>query len=103
LIMYILLSVPILFILVTLVLGKITPNYDWKKDYISELSLGKYGWVQKLNLIICGVSTVGLCMLLAGKTNLFLIKLGWYLGSLMGILTTLEGIWDTDVKNSFIF
>jgi hypothetical protein len=97
---YILLSIPILFILVTLILGIITPNYNWKKDYVSELSLGKYGWIQKLNLIICGFSTVWLCMLLAGKTNLLLVKLGWYLGSLMGILTILEGIWDTDVKKS---
>lgn len=96
--MYVLLTAPILFILVTLILGIITPNYDWKKDYISELSLGKYGWIQKLNLIICGVLVVVLCILRAGKTNLLLVKLGWYLGSLMGILTALEGVWDTDVK-----
>ncbi|HLE48447.1 MAG TPA: DUF998 domain-containing protein [Patescibacteria group bacterium] len=98
--MYILLTAPILFILVTLILGAVTPNYNWKKDYISELSLGKYGWIQKFNFMICGILVVGLCVLLAGKTDILLVKLGWYLGTLMGILTALEGILDTDVKKS---
>lgn len=95
---YFLLAGPVIFILTTIILGKITPNYDWESDYISELSLEKYGWVQKINFIISGILIMGLCINLAGKTNIFSIKLGWYLGSLLGTLMVLAGLWDTDEK-----
>jgi len=96
--MYLLLIVPILFILTTSILGVITPNYDWKNNFISELSVGKYGWIQKLNFVICGISIIGLCVLLAGKADNLLIRSAWYLGSLMGIPIALAGVWDTDFK-----
>jgi hypothetical membrane protein len=95
---YILLVIPIIFILITSVLGIITPNYDWRKNYISELSLGKYGWIQKLNFIICGTSIMWLCIFLAGKTDNSIVKIAWYMGSIMGIPIALAGIWDTDFK-----
>ena len=95
---YLLLLGPASFVLISLILGLITPGYDWENDYISELVLGKYGWVQKLNFFFCGVSIIGLCVLLAGRTTILLVKVGWYTGSLMGILILLAGVWDTDVK-----
>ena len=76
----------------------VTPDYDWRNDYISELSLGKYGWVQKLNFWLCGVSVSGICILLAGMSPILLVKLGWYIGSALGVVSALAGVWDTDVK-----
>ena len=95
---YLLLLGPILFVVVSWILGLITPDYDWKNDYISELVLGKYGWVQKLNFWVCGVSVSGICILLAGMSPILLVKLGWYIGSALGVVTALAGVWDTDVK-----
>ena len=87
-----------MFVLISWILGFITPDYDWKNDYISELSLGKYGLIQKVNFIFCGLTVIGLCLLLATRTPNELVRLGWYLGSGMGILTALAGVWDTDEK-----
>ncbi len=95
---YFLLAGPIAFVLIASLLSKITPNYSWKDDYISELSLGKYGWLQKLNFIICGFSVAVLSLLLASRTSILPVKLGWSLGLILGVLVALSGVWDTDFK-----
>lgn len=88
---------PIIFILVTLILGKITPKYDWQVRYISELSNGKYGWIMKMNFIMCGIVIIGLAIFMAGKTDSTIIKIAWYMASLLGIPIAFAGIFDTDV------
>src|SRR5262249_30525864 len=50
---------PVLFWLVVIVDGFTEPGYDARKAFISELALGKHGWVQTANFIV-----VGLLMLL---------------------------------------
>lgn len=89
---------PVSFVIVVMILERITPNYDWKRDYISELALGKYGWMQKFNFIFCGICVAALCLLLAGNTVDPVLRLGWYLGSLLGFVTISAGIWDTDPR-----
>jgi len=94
---YIFLIGPIIFILVTIILDKITPKYNWRVRYISELSNGKYGLMMKTNFILCGISIIGLCILMAGKTDSTVIKFAWYLGSFLGIAAACAGLFDTDV------
>ena len=87
---------PVLFVVIVSILERVTPNYNWKTDYVSELSLGKYGWIQKANFIFCGVCVTGLCLMLAKQSPDIAIKVGWYLGSLLGFVTISAGVWDTD-------
>ncbi|OIP99671.1 hypothetical protein AUK40_00645 [Candidatus Wirthbacteria bacterium CG2_30_54_11] len=53
---------PIVFALVIAVLGFITPGYDPVYRTISELVLGRYGWIQQLNFfqlaLCCLIGTV---------------------------------------------
>lgn len=93
---YLLLAGPIIFILITTILGKITPKYNPSKNYISELSLGKYGLIQKINFLVNGLLISGLCVLLFANSSTLLIKLGWFLGIFVGIALFLSGVWDTD-------
>jgi hypothetical membrane protein len=93
---YILLAGPTVFIVVTTILGKLTPNYSQRKNYISELSLGKYGFIQKINFIVNGLLISGLCVFLLINSSTLVTKLGWFLGIFTGIALFLSGIWDTD-------
>jgi len=93
---YILLAGPILFVIITIFIGIITPNYSHKHNYISELSLGKYGWLQKINFIVSGLLISGLCLLLLSDSQSLIIKFGWGLGSIVGFSLFLTGVWDTD-------
>ena len=38
-----------------MVLGFITPGYDWVARYGSELSLGLLGWIMIANFIVLGL------------------------------------------------
>src|SRR3989344_3449607 len=60
---------PVLFLLVVSVLERVTPNYDWRRNYVSELALKKYGWMQRMNLVIYGVWLVILSLVLAQKSQ----------------------------------
>jgi len=93
---YILLAGPILFIVITIILGQITPNYSHKENYISELSLGKYGLIQKINFMVSGLLISGLGLFIATYSQNLVIKLGWGLAIIAGFLLVLTGIWDTD-------
>lgn len=94
----VLLSGPILFILLSVILGKITPHYSWKDNYLSELAIGKYGIIQRLNFFICGISIIGLGILLASGANDPIIKLAGKSTILYGITVFLAGVWNTDAK-----
>lgn len=50
---------PLLFILVFLVEGAIRPGYSAWRQMVSELCLGKRGWVQVANFLICGLLLLG--------------------------------------------
>lgn len=42
---------PILFLVITIVLGFLTPGYDHLRHTISRLAIEKFGWIQALNLL----------------------------------------------------
>lgn len=44
----------VLFVSVFTVYGWLYPNYSWTRMFVSELSLGPYGWVQVLNFVLSG-------------------------------------------------
>lgn len=93
---YLFLSGPIIFIVITFILGFLTPDYSHKDNFISELSLKKYGWIQKINFLISGILIAGLCFLVAYYSTNIILKIGWYLGTLVGISLFFIGIFDTD-------
>jgi hypothetical membrane protein len=55
------------FFTIMMVLGLVTPGYDWIARYGSELSLGRLGWVMIANFIALGVVEVALAAAL-GRT-----------------------------------
>ncbi len=50
---------PLLFILVFLIEGATRPGYSAWHNFVSSLSLGKQGWEQTANFLICGVLMLG--------------------------------------------
>ncbi len=97
---YILLAGPIIFIVVITVLGIITPGYNNEDNYISELSLKKYGFVQKINFIITGILIAGICISLARNAEVAFAQIGWCLGAVTGTSLALMGVFDTDYGKS---
>jgi len=55
------------FFAVMMVLGLVTPGYDWVARYGSELSLGRLGWIMIANFIALGVAELALAAAL-GRT-----------------------------------
>ena len=44
----------VVFVAVFTVYGWLYPGYSWTSMFVSELSLGPYGWVQILNFVLTG-------------------------------------------------
>lgn len=53
------------FFAVMMVLGWVTPGYDWIARYGSELSLGRLGWIMIANFVALGAVEIGLAAALA--------------------------------------
>jgi hypothetical membrane protein len=51
---------PATFFTIMMVLGLVTPGYDWVARYGSELSLGRLGWIMIINFIALGMVEVAL-------------------------------------------
>jgi hypothetical membrane protein len=47
-----------LFVLVFLIEGAMTPDYDPLRHPVSSLALGPFGWTQTLNFIFVGILTL---------------------------------------------
>lgn len=88
---------PILFIVIVLILERVTPNYEWRQRYISELSLYKFGWIQKINFVVSGLLITSLCIALFQIVTIPLVKIGWLVGALCGLATAAAGVWDTEI------
>jgi hypothetical membrane protein len=58
-------AAPACFFAVMMVLGFVTPGYDWVSRYGSELSLGSLGWIMIANFIALGVVELALAAALA--------------------------------------
>lgn len=97
---YLLLAGPIIFLVVTLILSFLTPNYSYRENYISELSCRKHGKIQKANFFISGLLFSALCLLLVLRSTDQIIKIGWCFGIVVGMSIITTGIWDTDFGKS---
>jgi hypothetical membrane protein len=95
---YLLLAGSILFISVASVLERVTPDYDWRQNYISELSLGKFGAVQRTSFVVSGLLIISLTLYLVTISRTKLLKAGWLAGALVGLSLVSAGIWNTDVR-----
>jgi hypothetical protein len=56
------------FFAVMMVLGLVTPGYDWVSRYGSELSIGPLGWIMIANFIALGVVELTLAAALAARS-----------------------------------
>jgi hypothetical protein len=57
------------FFTVMMVLGQVTPRYDWVARFGSELALGRCGWAMIANFVVVGVAMAGLGMALRRATG----------------------------------
>lgn len=76
--------VPAVFFVVMMVLGWITPGYDWIARYGSELSLGPLGWIMIANFIVLGATELALSAAL-GRTIGNRVS-GWVVTAAVGLL-----------------
>lgn len=56
---------PAVFVTVMMVLGLVTPGYNWVARYASELSIGHLGWIMIANFIVFGAAELALAAALA--------------------------------------
>lgn len=57
--------IPAGFFAVMMLLGLVTPGYDWIARYGSELSLGRLGWIMIANFVVLGVAELALAAAMA--------------------------------------
>lgn len=55
---------PAVFFSVMMILGQVTPDYDWVARFGSELALGRYGTVMIANFLVLGLAVAGLAAVL---------------------------------------
>ena len=88
---------PAFFIIVFLMEGFIRQGYDPRRHYVSSLSLGKRGWIQVVNFIICGISMLVFSISFLGTQGSGLdINLVTFLLCVFGIGLIVSGIFATD-------
>jgi len=92
---------PIVFILVFTLEGLFHINYNPFEMYISDLSIGPYGWIQIVNFIILGVAflifTYGVVYEFCDKK---MPKAGFVLLSIIGFSLLFSGPFVTDPMNT---
>lgn len=72
------------FFTVMMVLGLVTPGYDWVSRIGSELSLGSLGWIMIANFIALGVVALALAAALGGMIGDR--PSGWVAAAAVGLL-----------------
>jgi hypothetical protein len=89
-----------LFVLVFLIEGAMTPDYDPLRHPVSSLALGPFGWTQTLNFIFVGILTlafaVGLVRLRGARH-----KVGGILVGLRGVGLIGAGAFVTDPVSGY--
>src|SRR5882762_11971453 len=89
---WICLAGPLLFLAVSLLLGKLAPDYTHAADEMSYLVYSPYGKWQTANFLGCGILTIGLAYLLISSSSssaqgIYLVQVGaWALGSSLILL-----------------
>jgi Protein of unknown function (DUF998) len=88
---------PILFIFVFLIEGTLRAGYSQRRQYVSELSLGKRGWIQIVNFLIFGLLMV--CFSIGiWQAQLFGVeaKIASVLFCVFGLALITAGVFTTD-------
>jgi Protein of unknown function (DUF998) len=81
-----------LFVLVFLIEGAMTPDYDPLRHPVSSLALGPFGWTQTLNFIVVGLLTLA-----------FAVGLVRLRGARQKVGGTLVGIWGVGLIGAGAF
>jgi hypothetical protein len=81
-----------LFVLVFLIEGAMTPDYDPLRHPVSSLALGRFGWTQTLNFIVVGLLTLA-----------FAVGLVRLPGARQKVGGTLVGIWGVGLIGAGAF
>ena len=81
-----------LFVLVFLIEGTMTPDYDPLRHPVSSLALGPFGWTQTLNFIVVGLLTLA-----------FAVGLVRLRGARQKVGGTLVGIWGVGLIGAGAF
>jgi hypothetical protein len=81
-----------LFVLVFLIEGAMTPDYDPLRHPVSSLALGRFGWTQTLNFIVVGLLTLA-----------FAVGLVRLRGARQKVGGTLVGIWGVGLIGAGAF
>ena len=81
-----------LFVLVFLIEGAMTPDYDAARHPVSSLALGRFGWTQTLNFIVVGLLTLA-----------FAVGLVRLPGARQKVGGTLVGIWGVGLIGAGAF
>ena len=88
---------PVLLVVVFLIEGAIRPDYDPKRVFVSQLSLGEGGWLQIANFIVSGLLLVAFAFGLrrvvsSGRAS----RWGPILVGLVGVGLVVSGVFVTD-------
>jgi hypothetical membrane protein len=75
---------PATFFTIMMVLGLVTPGYNWIARYGSELSLGRLGWIMIVNFVALGVVEIALAVAL-GRTIGNRVS-GWVAAGAVGLI-----------------
>lgn len=93
---------PVLFVTVFTVYGWLCPGYSPTSMFVSELSLGPYGWVQMLNFVLTGALMVVFGRGLAVHfTTGAASRAGPVLVQCMGVSLMVSGLFATDPSAMF--
>ncbi|SDK94223.1 DUF998 domain-containing protein [Arthrobacter sp. ok362] len=92
----------VLFVTVFTVYGWLCPGYSWTSMFVSELSLGPYGWVQMLNFVLTGALVLVFGRGLAAHFNTGAASLaGPVLVQCIGVSLIASGPFTTDPSAMF--
>jgi hypothetical membrane protein len=82
---------PVTFVVLDLIASALRPGYDLTFDTISQLAVGPLGWLQTLNFVFIGISTILMGVGLTGKARvqggLFIL---WGIGFLLIALLPMD-------------
>lgn len=93
---------PIVFVVTFTVAGALRPDYSPWSMFVSELSLGSDGWVQRVNFLVTGTLVVlfawGTAPALRGRRRVGAVPVTL---AVLGVCLALSGVADTDPSTMF--
>lgn len=89
---------PPLFVVVALVEGATRPGYSAWRNYVSDLSLSEFGWMQIANFLVCGVLSV---LFALGVRRTVRSAWGPALLAVFGVGLIVAGVFSTDPARGY--